>query len=135
MEPLLLELHNFMSHADTKVDLEHIDAACIQGPNGVGKSALADGILYALYGETSRGKDDKVVRLGQTVMHVVYDFAQSGEVYRIVRKKTTTGRGKNTVDSINGRAPTVRQHGANPLQWEPTPRTGSSSSWDGTSRR
>jgi exonuclease SbcC len=87
-----------MSHEDTEIDFRKIDAACIQGPNGAGKSALADGMLYALYGQTSRGKDDDIVRLGCQEMTDIFDFEQSAQVYRIIRKKSILGRGKNIVE-------------------------------------
>jgi exonuclease SbcC len=98
MIPLYLKLLNFMSHEDTEIDFRKIDAACIQGPNGAGKSALADGMLYALYGQTSRGKDDDIVRLGCQEMTDIFDFEQSAQVYRIIRKKSILGRGKNIVE-------------------------------------
>ena len=54
MRPLRLKLNNLMSHKDTEIDLAGIRAACIQGDNGAGKSGLLDGILHALFGQTSR---------------------------------------------------------------------------------
>lgn len=87
-----------MSHEDTEIDFRKIDVACIQGPNGAGKSALADGMLYALYGQTSRGKDDDIVRLGCQEMTDIFDFEQSAQVYRIIRKKSILGRGKNILE-------------------------------------
>ena len=98
MIPLYLKLLNFMSHEDTEIDFRKIDVACIQGPNGAGKSAVADGMLYALYGQTSRGKDDDIVRLGCQEMTDIFDFEQSAQVYRIIRKKSILGRGKNIVE-------------------------------------
>ncbi|NOZ68507.1 MAG: SMC family ATPase [Deferribacteres bacterium] len=98
MEPLYLRMHNFLSYEDAELDWRVIRAACIQGANGAGKSALADAILFALFGETSRGRSDDIVKLGKTEMTVVYDFEQAGQSCRIVRKKTTTGRGKNVVE-------------------------------------
>lgn len=98
MIPIYLKLLNFMSHEDTEIDFRKIDVACIQGPNGAGKSAVADGMLYALYGQTSRGKDDDIVRLGCQEMTDIFDFEQTAQVYRIIRKKSILGRGKNIVE-------------------------------------
>ncbi len=104
MIPIYLKLLNFMSHEDTEIDFRKIDVVCIQGPNGAGKSAVADGMLYALYGQTSRGKDDDIVRLGCQEMTDIFDFEQSAQVYRIIRKKSIIGRGKNIVElhTLNG---------------------------------
>jgi len=55
-------------------------------------------MLYALYGQTSRGKDDDIVRLGCQEMTDIFDFEQSAQVYRIIRKKSVLGRGKNIVE-------------------------------------
>ncbi len=98
MIPIYLKLYNFMSHEDTEIDFNKIDVACIQGPNGSGKSAIVDGILYALFGQTSRGKDEDIVRLGSQEMTVIFDFEQTAQAYRIVRKKNIAGRGKNIVE-------------------------------------
>jgi exonuclease SbcC len=87
-----------MSHERTEIDFRPISVACIQGPNGAGKSAIADGILYALYGVTSRGKDDDIVRTGSQEMTVIYEFEQSGQEYRVVRKRNIAGRGKSIVE-------------------------------------
>jgi exonuclease SbcC len=89
---------NFMSHEDTEIDFRKVNVACIQGPNGAGKSAVADGMLYALYGQTSRCKDDNIVKLGSQEMTDIFDFEQSAQIYRIIRKKSILGRGKNIVE-------------------------------------
>jgi exonuclease SbcC len=84
-----------MSHKDTEIDLAGIRAACIQGDNGSGKSGLLDGILYALFGQTSRGTGDSLVKIGETEMSAIFDFIQAGRCYRASRKRVSTGRGKS----------------------------------------
>lgn len=96
MIPIYLKLQNFLSHKNTELSFEGISVACIQGVNGSGKSAIADGMLYALYGQTSRGKDTDLVTLGESEMSVVFDFEQSGQRFRVLRKKT--GKGKNLTE-------------------------------------
>ncbi|GEM_PF-6371946 len=95
MRPLRLKLNNLMSHKDTEIDLTGIRAACIQGDNGAGKSGLLDGILYALFGQTSRGTGDSLVKIGETEMSAIYDFIQAGRCYRASRKRVSTGRGRS----------------------------------------
>ncbi|MDA8239230.1 MAG: SMC family ATPase [Nitrospiraceae bacterium] len=95
MKPLRLKLSNLMSHKNTEIDLAGIRAACIQGDNGAGKSGLLDGILYALFGQTSRGTGDSLVKIGETEMSAVFDFIQAGRCYRASRKRVSTGRGKS----------------------------------------
>jgi exonuclease SbcC len=84
-----------MSHKDTEIDLSGIRAACIQGENGAGKSGLLDGILYALFGQTSRGTGDNLVKIGETEMSAIFDFIQAGRCYRASRKRVNTGRGRS----------------------------------------
>jgi exonuclease SbcC len=84
-----------MSHKDTEIDLAGIRAACIQGDNGAGKSGLLDGILYALFGQTSRGTGDSLVNIGETEMSAIFDFIQAGKCYRASRKRVSTGRGRS----------------------------------------
>lgn len=103
MIPVRLKLENFLSHVNTDISFKDICAACIQGPNGAGKSSIPDAITYALYGETSRGKDENLVTVGETNMTVDYTFLQFGRLYRVIRKKSAVGRGKNIVE-LYGRA-------------------------------
>ncbi len=107
MRPLRLKLNNLMSHKDTEIDLTGIRAACIQGDNGAGKSGLLDGILYALFGQTSRGTGDSLVKIGETEMSVIYDFIQAGRCYRASRKRVSTGRGRSdmVLGIYNGEGP------------------------------
>jgi DNA repair protein SbcC/Rad50 len=95
MRPLHLKLSNLLSHKDTEIDLAAIRAACIQGDNGAGKSGLLDGILYALFGQTSRGTGDSLVKTGETEMGAIFDFIQAGRCYRASRKRVSTGRGRS----------------------------------------
>ena len=78
MTPERLEMINVMSHVHTIVPFDKIRAACIQGINGAGKSAIPEAILLALFGECSRGKGPDVIRLGETEMTIIYDFEKSG---------------------------------------------------------
>ena len=67
MRPQLLELRNFLAFADTSVDLaalrglvllsgEHRGRGVAADSNGAGKSALIDGLCWALYGKMARPK-------------------------------------------------------------------------------
>jgi len=98
-----------MSHKDTEIDLSGIRAACIQGDNGAGKSGLLDGILYALFGQTSRGTGDNLVKIGETEMSAIFDFIQAGRCYRASRKRVNTGRGRSdmALGVYNGGGPSA----------------------------
>ena len=53
MIPLSLSLRNFLSYGENvpPLDFTQFRIACLTGDNGHGKSALLDGITYALWGE------------------------------------------------------------------------------------
>lgn len=83
-----------------RVDLSLGDLSFIFGPNGAGKSSIADAILFALAGETTRGS-----QLGQ----VVRQGGKSAEVQveaggRVVCRKRTLRSGEVLVDGAKQRA-------------------------------
>ena len=89
MIPIKLTLRNFLSYGEASEPLDFTDlhVACLTGSNGGGKSALLDGITWALWGQARAAVDD-LVRLGQSSMQVEFDFAFDGAEYRVIRKRT-----------------------------------------------
>ena len=69
-----LELQNFMSYDKATINLDGCGYTLVQGENnnaedsaksnGSGKSALFEGIFYALFGETIRGSKDIINNKG-----------------------------------------------------------------------
>jgi exonuclease SbcC len=89
MIPIKLTLRNFLSYGEASepLDFTGLHVACLTGSNGGGKSALLDGITWALWGQARAAVDD-LVRLGQNSMQVEFDFAFDGAEYRVIRKRT-----------------------------------------------
>lgn len=87
MKPVKLSLTNFLSHENTVIDFTNMDAICLYGSNGSGKTSVIDGILFALYGQTSRGSDDALIRLGTDKMSVEFIFDIEGNIYKIEKSK------------------------------------------------
>lgn len=97
MIPLKLQLKNFLSYGP---DIQTIDFGpypliCLSGKNGHGKSAMLDAITWALWGQArklsgSAKADQGLLRLGQTQMMVILDFAFNNTVYRIKREFSLT---------------------------------------------
>jgi len=56
-----IKVENFLSHANSTVELTDAPLWLIGGPNGAGKSALFDAVEYALYGQHRAG--DQFARL------------------------------------------------------------------------
>jgi exonuclease SbcC len=77
------------------LDFGGIHVACLTGANGHGKSALLDAVTWALWGKARAKRDDELIHLGESEMEVDYTFDLGGTVYRVVRKRDSTGRGRS----------------------------------------
>ena len=100
MIPLQLRVRNFMCYRDNvpPLDFEGIHLACLTGANGHGKSALLDAITWALWGKARARRDDELIHLGESEMEVEFTFNLGGTVYRTLRKRDSSGRGRTVLD-------------------------------------
>jgi len=100
MIPLQLRLRNFMCYRDNVPPLrfEGIHLACLSGANGHGKSALLDAMTWALWGKARAKRDDDLIHLGQSEMEVEFTFDLGRTVYRVLRKRDSTKRGRTLLD-------------------------------------
>src|SRR5262249_52806933 len=92
MIPKRIELENFLSFGKPAVELTFSDGEplwALCGRNGVGKSAVFDGITYALYGIHRAGpqKAEQLIRHGANGFRVVLEFEFAGALYRITRSR------------------------------------------------
>lgn len=99
MIPEELHLRNFLSHRESDLDLRGVHIASLVGDNGAGKSALLDGITWAVWGRarTPYGHDDELVHHGETTVEVEFVFRmpyQGGEEqrFRILRRREKPSR-------------------------------------------
>ena len=101
MIPVQLRLKNFMCYRENVAPLNFssLHVACLCGDNGSGKSSIFDAITWALWGETSRGKNDDLIYSGQSDMEVELEFLSGSDSYRIIRKhsKASTTRPSQTM--------------------------------------
>ena len=122
MIPQRLTVKNFMCYRDDvpPLDLENIHLACLCGDNGHGKTALLDAMTWALWGQARARTQDELIHQGQQDMAVELEFAARDQRYRVSRKHSRSGRGKQgatllelQVSSGNGYRPitgnTVRE--------------------------
>ncbi len=101
MIPLSLSLRNFLSYGEEvpPLDFTQFHVACLTGGNGHGKSALLDGITYALWGQARKSRsDEELCRIGAREMRVDFDFALGEKHFRIIRSWRRTKRGVPALD-------------------------------------
>lgn len=100
MIPVRLRVRNFICYRDNvpPLDFTGIHLACLTGANGHGKSALLDAMTWALWGRARAKRDDELIHQGQSEMEVEFTFELGGKVYRILRKRDSSGRGRTMLD-------------------------------------
>jgi exonuclease SbcC len=100
MIPLQLRVRNFMCYRDNvpPLNFDGIHLACLTGANGHGKSALLDAMTWAIWGKARAKRDDELIHLGESEMEVEFTFELGGTVYRILRKRDSTKRGRTVLD-------------------------------------
>jgi exonuclease SbcC len=81
-----IHVQNFLSHSDSQVEFTSTPLWLIFGQNGSGKSALFDGLEYALYGHHRAGKRQKMdylVKHGENQSRVEVIIQLQGVRYRV----------------------------------------------------
>lgn len=87
-----------MCYRQATLDFAGIHVACLVGENGAGKSALLDGITWALWGRSRAKRDDELIHLGEAEMGVEFTFELAGDRYRVLRKRKAGKRGSTLLD-------------------------------------
>src|SRR5437868_6736390 len=97
MIPHIIQLKNFLSYGSPlqTIDFTGHTLICLSGKNGHGKSAMLDAITWALWGQARKisgtsKPDQGLLRLGQTHMMVILDFAFNNTMYRVKREFAVT---------------------------------------------
>jgi exonuclease SbcC len=85
-----VELGNFISHAETKLDFEE-GVTVFVGHNGAGKSSVIDAITFALFGEHTRKSNKGLIRRGTSQAYAKINFSANGRDYEAVRKIDSKG--------------------------------------------
>ena len=99
MIPLRVYLKNFLCHAEQEFLFDGHPVWLLCGPNGVGKSAVFDAMVYALFAESRRSDSRKnavadVIRHGRSSMRVEFDFELCGQRYQVWRTRARSGQPK-----------------------------------------
>lgn len=113
MIPLRVYLKNFLCHREQTFCFDGHPVWLLYGDNGVGKSAVFDAMVYALFGEHKRASGRNVaadlIRHGESSFRVEFDFEYGGRRYRIWRTRARGGSTKQGVlDLVEGNPVPVR---------------------------
>ena len=93
MKILNIELHNFMSYKESKIDFFNIKVASIIGDNGSGKSSLLEAITYALFGITRAKKDDEICRNNEDCeVKIKFEIDNKAFTIKRIRKFEKSGK-------------------------------------------
>lgn len=99
MIPMRLELSNFLCYRNPDpLDFRGIQVACLTGENGAGKSSLLDAMTWALWGQARARRDDDLIHHKEEEMQVQFDFSLAKNLYRVIRKRISRGRGRSMLD-------------------------------------
>src|SRR5512139_115176 len=96
-----IKLEDFVSHKKTELDLG-LGINVVVGPNGAGKTSILDGISYALFNDTDRGKKENLINSRARRCKVWLAFTEGGISYDVEwsleRKGSAHGSFFRTVD-------------------------------------
>ena len=86
-----IQLKNFLSHSDTKLELKADQKLLIDGISGSGKSSLVEAVVWCLYGK-GRADNRSLIKRGETGGSVVLVIENDEVSYKIERKITQEGK-------------------------------------------
>ncbi len=85
-----IELVDFLSHSDTKLELDN-NTTVFVGHNGAGKSSIIDAITFALFGKHTRKNNKSLIRRGANQGFTKIEFSANGKNYQAIRKIDSKG--------------------------------------------
>jgi len=96
MNPLKLNIKNFMTYKEAEIDFSKFDSALVLGQhngdlslsNAAGKSTIFRAIRYALFGTYDVSTVDRVIRRGEKKCTVEFEFETDSIEYKIFRART-----------------------------------------------
>ncbi|MTK64900.1 MAG: AAA family ATPase [Methanobacterium sp.] len=99
-----LEMKNFKSHKDTRIDFD-TGITIIMGGNGAGKSSILEAISFALFKQHSSKKIEQLITLGdiKNKLYIKLDFTSNGRTYRVTRERGKTGSKASILIKDHGR--------------------------------
>ena len=70
----------------TEIQLDRNSTTLIIGENGSGKSSVIDGITFSLFGKTTRGNEEDLLRDGENQAYTKTNFVINGQNFTAIKK-------------------------------------------------
>ena len=93
-----INLLNFLSHKDTRLQLGDNSKLLLDGQSGSGKSSIIEALVWGLYG-IGRSDNRNMVKNGAKIAQVELILEEGGVMYKILR--TTTPKAKNSLNVLS----------------------------------
>ena len=104
-----IELVDFLSHSDTKLELDNSTTVFV-GHNGAGKSSIIDAITFTLFGKHTRKNKKSLIRRGANQGFAKIEFSANGKNYQALRKINSKGELiAQFSENVNGKLITVAE--------------------------
>ncbi len=91
-----IQINNFLSHENTKIDFKDSDQLLLDGSSGSGKSSIVDALIWCIYGE-ARVDSRFIVRRGAKTCTVTLKLTDGTTEYVISR--SVSDKGKHTLSA------------------------------------
>jgi exonuclease SbcC len=85
-----IQLKNFLSHPDTRIEFQNTEKLLIDGKSGSGKSSIVDALLWTLY-NVGRVQNRSLIKRGKTESQVAVELIDGENTFEIIRKISTKG--------------------------------------------
>ncbi len=91
--PRRLEVKNYRSYRQAEFDFDPVTFATVNGPNGVGKSALfMDALSDCLYEETREGEITGWITNGEKSGMIAFEFSMGESIWQVIRTRARSGK-------------------------------------------
>jgi exonuclease SbcC len=91
--PRALRVKNYRSYREASFDFDPVTFATVNGPNGVGKSALfMDAISDCLYEETREGEITGWITNGEKSGMIDFEFSMGESIWQVIRTRARSGK-------------------------------------------
>ena len=102
-----VELGNFLSHKKSEINFDNGVTVFI-GENGSGKSSVIDGIMFSLFGRTTRGSEEELLRDGENQAYTKTNFTINGQNFTAIKKIQKKGTGEHKLLGHSGEPIAIR---------------------------